>query len=69
MIERQRAAFHREEGATAVEYGLIVAAIAALIVLVVLVLGRQVQEGFCDTASALGSADTIDTQVAAGDCP
>lgn len=68
MLERLRAALRNDDGATAVEYGLIVAAIAALIVLVVLVLGSQVQDGFCDTASAL--ADTTGT---AGDvnaaCP
>lgn len=58
MLARLRVAAHNEEGATAVEYGLIVAAIAALIVLVVLVLGRQVQSGFCDTASALNTTTT-----------
>ncbi len=67
MFERMRAAAHREDGATAVEYGLIVAAIAALIVLVVLVLGRQVQEGLCETSSALNEADAID-QAAASNC-
>lgn len=35
-----------EEGATAVEYGLIVAAIAAVIILVVVSLGGKVKSGF-----------------------
>ncbi len=68
MLERIRAAARQEEGATAVEYGLIVAAIAALIVLVVLVLGRQVQEGFCDTSSALSQSSSITTTAGAA-CP
>ncbi len=68
MLERIRAAARQEEGATAVEYGLIVAAIAALIVLVVLVLGRQVQEGFCDTSSALSQSSSI-TTTAGTACP
>ncbi len=66
MLARLRASAHNEDGATAVEYGLIVAAIAALIVLVVLVLGRQVKEGFCDTASALDATSTA--QSADGGC-
>ena len=35
-----------EEGATAVEYGLMVAAIAAVIVIVVFALGKQVNTAF-----------------------
>lgn len=35
-----------EEGATAVEYGLIVAAIAAVIIIVVLALGGKVKNAF-----------------------
>lgn len=42
-----------EDGATAVEYGIMVALIAAVIVLVVLYLGQQVQQGFCDTSAGL----------------
>jgi pilus assembly protein Flp/PilA len=52
----------REDGASAVEYGLLVAAIAALIVVVVFVLGGIIQKVFkhtCDTiASNAGSAVT-----------
>jgi pilus assembly protein Flp/PilA len=36
----------RDRGATAVEYGLLVALIAAVIVAIVLVLGRQVSTAF-----------------------
>lgn len=42
-----------DRGATAVEYGLIVALIAAVIVGVVLVLGRQVSDAFDTVASNL----------------
>jgi pilus assembly protein Flp/PilA len=36
----------REEGATAVEYGMMVALIAAVIVTVVAILGEQVRDAF-----------------------
>lgn len=42
-----------ERGATAVEYGVMVALIAALIVLVVAFLGTQVKEGFCQVVDGL----------------
>ncbi|MDQ1629808.1 MAG: Flp/Fap pilin component [Actinomycetota bacterium] len=44
----------RDEGASAVEYGLLVAAIAALIVIVVFALGNTIQKVFqhtCDSIS------------------
>lgn len=47
-----------QEGATAVEYGVMVALIAAVIVAIVLLLGRQVREGFCSTSEAMGKADS-----------
>lgn len=47
-----------QEGATAVEYGVMVALIAAVIVAIVLLLGRQVREGFCSTADAVAKADS-----------
>lgn len=50
-----------ERGATAVEYGLLVALIAAVIVLAVATLGGTILEGFNDTNSGiqgeLGSGD------------
>ena len=42
-----------ETGASAVEYGLLVAAIAALIVLIVFALGGVVKEVFTDTCSTI----------------
>ena len=44
-----------EEGASAVEYGLLVAAIAALIVLIVFALGGVVKEAFTDTCGTIKS--------------
>jgi pilus assembly protein Flp/PilA len=40
-----------ESGATAVEYGLIVAAIAGLIIVVVFLLGKKVNNAFSNVAS------------------
>jgi len=42
-----------EEGATAVEYGLIVAAIAGLIIAVVFVLGNKVKNNFNNIQNAM----------------
>jgi pilus assembly protein Flp/PilA len=42
-----------EEGATAVEYGLIVAAIAGVIIAVVAVLGKKVNNTFNNVQSAM----------------
>ncbi len=44
-----------EKGASAVEYGLLVAAIAAIIVLIVFAIGKFVKAGFSDTCSGLQS--------------
>jgi pilus assembly protein Flp/PilA len=43
----------RERGATAVEYGLLVALIAAVIVAIVLILGRQVSNAFQSVSDAI----------------
>jgi pilus assembly protein Flp/PilA len=43
-----------ERGATAVEYGIMVALIAAVIILVVQALGNQVKAAFCDVVTKLG---------------
>lgn len=45
-----------EEGATAVEYGLMVAAIAAVIVGVVYLLGGEVKEGFDTVNTAMSNS-------------
>jgi pilus assembly protein Flp/PilA len=47
-----------EEGASAVEYGLLVAAIAALIVLIVFALGGVVKEAFTDTCTGITTGAT-----------
>jgi pilus assembly protein Flp/PilA len=52
---RKVVAFKKDEGASAVEYGLLVAAIAALIVIIVFALGHVIRDSFqktCDTISA-----------------
>ena len=43
----------RDQGATAVEYGLLIALIAAVIVAIVLVLGRQVSNAFQSVSEAI----------------
>ncbi len=48
----------KEDGASAVEYGLLVAAIAALIVVVVFVLGGIIQRVFKDTCEKIQSKAT-----------
>jgi pilus assembly protein Flp/PilA len=48
----------RDRGASAVEYGLMVAAIAALIVGVVFGLGTLVSRAFSKTCSAISKSDT-----------
>ena len=52
-----------ETGASAVEYGLLVAAIAAIIVLIVFAVGKFVKAGFEDTCSSLatGSYSSVPT--------
>lgn len=50
-----------ERGASAVEYGLLVAAIAAIIVIIVFALGKLVQGGFADTCSAMDGQGSVTT--------
>lgn len=62
MLQLIQRLVHRrddEDGASAVEYGLLVAAIAAIIVLIVFALGKFVREGFSDTCNAMGAASTL----------
>jgi pilus assembly protein Flp/PilA len=53
---KARVADHKdkERGATAVEYGLLVALIAAVIVAVVAILGGQIDTAFCTIVTELG---------------
>ena len=62
MLAYIRNVTRRDEGATAVEYGLIVAAIAAIIVLVVIALGGYVKGAFkktCNDVSKAGAGTTV----------
>ena len=56
-IQRRRT----EDGASAVEYGLLVAAIAAIIVLIVFAIGKFVKQGFSDTCKGLASGSYSST--------
>jgi pilus assembly protein Flp/PilA len=53
-----RLAKMEERGASAVEYGLLIAGIAALIVVAVFALGPIVKEAFTDTCDAIDSGNT-----------
>ena len=53
-----RLAKMEERGASAVEYGLLIAGIAALIVIAVFALGPIVREAFTDTCDAIDSGNT-----------
>ena len=60
-----RAAKRDERGASAVEYGLLIAGIAALIVIAVFALGPVVEDAFSKTCDEMTSSpSTLD-----GDCP
>ena len=54
-----------DEGASAVEYGLLVAAIAAIIILLVFALGSFVKGAFKDTCTSFNTASTINRAGAA----
>lgn len=57
-MSRLRAGQHDDTGASAVEYGLIVFAIAALIVVVVFALGGSVRALFSNTCTKIDSKVT-----------
>ena len=58
-----------DEGASAVEYGLLVAAIAAIIILVVFALGTYVKGAFKDTCTAFNTSAAVNaTGPAQSDC-
>ena len=56
MITRIRTILRHDEGASAVEYGLLIAAIAAVIVGIVFLLGKQVQGAFQTTSDCISSS-------------
>lgn len=49
-----------QDGATAVEYSIMAMAIAAVVVAIVLLLGRQTRENFCATGTAFGEAPSVE---------
>jgi pilus assembly protein Flp/PilA len=55
---RKVVAHKKEEGASAVEYGLLVAAIAALIVIIVFALGNVIKGVFKNTCDSIKSNAT-----------
>ena len=55
MITRIRTALRHDEGASAVEYGLLVAAIAAIIVAIVFLLGQRVSTVFQSTNACIST--------------
>ncbi len=56
-----RLAKMEERGASAVEYGLLIAGIAALIVVAVFALGPIIKEAFSDTCNAITTGNTTIT--------
>ena len=57
IILNARLAKMEERGASAVEYGLLIAGIAALVVVAVFALGPIVKEAFTDTCSEIDSGN------------
>jgi pilus assembly protein Flp/PilA len=57
----RRTQAHTDEGASAVEYGLLVAAIAAVIIIVIFALGGVIKDVFSNTCSSI-KASTTTTQ-------
>ena len=55
-MERLKKFFRDEEGATAVEYGLMVALIAIVIIAAVTILGTNLSTKFNSVATAVGAA-------------
>lgn len=58
IMLQARLAKMEERGASAVEYGLLVAGIAAVIVLVVIALGDNIKDAFSGTCTAVQNGQT-----------
>ena len=56
MIKKITRFFKEEDGATAVEYGLMVALIAIVIILAVTTLGSNLNDKFTEVGTAVGNA-------------
>lgn len=65
-MNREPRAERTEAGASAVEYSLLVTAIAAVIVLIVFALGRFTGEAYSDTCDSMAQ---ISTWASASSCP
>jgi pilus assembly protein Flp/PilA len=55
MVNKLMDFFKDEEGATAVEYGIMVAAIAAIIITIVIAVGQKTNSAFTKVDSAMGA--------------
>ena len=55
-----------DEGATAVEYAIMVSLIAAVIILIVVLLGRQTDSAFCEVSSSMADGGITATDPGAG---
>ena len=53
MVQKLKNFFKDEEGATAVEYGIMVAAIAAVIIGVVIAIGTETNRAFSEVSTEL----------------
>jgi pilus assembly protein Flp/PilA len=56
MLDKIRSWFNEDEGATAVEYGIMVALIAVVIIGAVLALGNTLDETFTDVEDCIATA-------------
>ena len=54
LYNRLRALLYREEGQGMVEYALILVLIAVVVIEILIVLGNQVKNGFCNISGGLG---------------
>lgn len=59
LISAIKGFFWDEEGATAVEYGIMVALIAAAIVIIVYFVGQQVKQAFTDVCNAMANVTNM----------
>ncbi len=60
--------YAKDDGASAVEYGLLVAAIAAVIVVIVFALGGLVRDKFQSTCNAIDTGGTNTATAQQGNC-
>ena len=57
---------NKDDGASAVEYGLLVAAIAALVVIIVFALGGLVRDVFSDTCKKIDNGTNVSSNTNCG---